>query len=426
MTQEVYEKQLLARIIDQKSEYYENADIIHSDLFQIHSDIYETFSSLVKAGRYPTLTKMISILPARKETFKDMMHSIDYGVPITELVSELDESFRVRFLNQSLTVAAMKPTSDEKVKAVTDAITGLYRSERAQFRDAYTAVKDVLKAAEHKPVMETPSGFVYFDTLTGGLQRSDLVILAAETSQGKTTLALNIAQNVTDRGGCVAVISLEMTERQIMNRMLAAKSEIPERKFSEQLEYIYNIASMYASSKLYLADVTNNSSTHILGLIRSAHIRHNVDVVIVDYLQLVSDKNHKSREQEIGQTARSLKNIAKELNINVIAISQLNRAGKGYNNYPTLSRLRDSGQVEEAADLVVFVYRPEYYGIREWDDGSSTENSAEIIIAKGRNYGTGKFRCRFQGEITKFSDFNHQERYELPERISTDHEDPPF
>jgi replicative DNA helicase len=207
--------------------------------------------------------------------------------------------------------------------------------------------------------------------------------------------------------------------------MVSSKSGVPVRELPNSYDKATDAVSSYIGQGIHIADVTNNSAVKILGMIRSAKIRYDIGVVVIDYLQLVSDKSQKSREQEVGQITRSLKNIAKELHICVVALSQLRRSPGS--NYPTLSRLRDSGQVEEAADVVVFVYRPEVYGVTEWDDGTVTENEAEIIIAKGRNYGIGKFRCRFIKEITKFGDFSDRTRHEGLEGVSSPvKEDLPF
>ena len=398
-----YEQQLIARILQDKSVYYENADVIDVDMFQHYSDIFTAYRDMIKKGKHVTITKLIESVPAKKQDIKDMVLAVDYTVPVDELISELDEQRRTRAINNAMTRAAMATDSEAKIKALTDAITGLYRTERTALIDGYTAAKEALQSVLSKTTVEMPSGFKYLDGLTGGLQRSDLFILAGETSQGKTALALNIVQNVLDAGRSVAFLSMEMSVSQLMLRMICTKAGIPKQKIQDRYAEIEGVAADYATSKLYIADVHNNSVQHIMGLIRGAHIRHNIDVAVVDYLQLMSDRDKSSREQEIGHIARSLKNLAKELNINIMALSQLGRPRSGQGHKPTLSRLRDSGQIEEAADVVMFVYRPEYYGIQEYN-GRPTEGMAELIIAKGRNYGIGSFTVGFEADITRFGD----------------------
>ncbi len=397
-----YEEQLLARMIQDKSVYFENADVITMDLFAAHGDIFAAYYDMVKAGKHPQLTKIVQTVPDKKQAIKDMLVAVDYSVPVADLITELDEGRRMRVLNEAMTRAAASRDSDDKIRHLTDAITGLYRTERTVLIDGYTAAKEAIFSVQKKQNVEMPTGFGYLDSLTGGLQRSDLFVIAGETSQGKTALALNITQSVLDAGGAAVFLSMEMSVGQLMLRMVCTKAEVRKKDIRERYSVVETTAAGYASSKFYIADVHNNSVQHIMGIIRGAHIRHNIDVAFVDFLQLMSDKSKSTREQEIGHIARSLKNLAKELNICIVCLSQLGRPRTGQSHKPTLSRLRDSGQIEEAADVVMFVYRPEYYGIKEYKD-LPTEGLAELIIAKGRNYGTGSFTVGFTADITKFS-----------------------
>jgi replicative DNA helicase len=398
----VYEEQLIARMIQDKGLYFENADTITSELFTVHADIFAAYYDMVKAGKHPTLTKLIQHTPNKKNEIKSMVLGVDYNVPVEDIIAELDEARRAKVINNAMTRAGMAQSSDDKIKHLTDAITGLYRTERTALIDGYTAAKEAVLSVQKKQKVEIPTGFKFLDALTGGLQRSDLFIVAGETSQGKTALALNITQSVLDAGRAVVFLSMEMSVPQLMLRMVCTKSGVPKREAVKRYPEIEATAAGYASSKFFIADVTNNGVQHIMGIIRGACIRHNIDVAVVDYLQLMSDKSKSSREQEIGHIARSLKNLAKELNICIMLLSQLGRPRQGQNHKPTLSRLRDSGQIEEAADVVMFVYRPEYYGMKEYN-GEPTEGMAELIIAKGRNYGIGSFAVDFEADITRFS-----------------------
>ena len=155
--------------------------------------------------------------------------------------------------------------------------------------------------------------------------------------------------------------------------------------------------------QLHVADIANVSINNVIANIRSAKFRLGIDCVFIDYLQLIRDSKSQNREQEIGTVARGLKNLAKELNIPIVLLSQLSRPKQPGNHMPGLSRLRDSGQIEEAADMVWFVYRPESYGIEQFED-QHTKELAVNIIAKGRNYGTGTFYTRFLESITRFRD----------------------
>lgn len=240
----------------------------------------------------------------------------------------------------------------------------------------------------------------------GGLLKSDLVILAGRTSQGKTSFALSISKNMA-RERTVGIISLEMTSLQLTSRLVAsdrgisAKALITKR-LSDHDKFELNNLSRLKELPIFLDDNPKTNLTYIISKIRSMTLQYNVEVVIVDYLQLITNfQKGQSKEQEVGNIARTLKNLAKELNICIVALSQLSRTKESAQE-PKLSELRDSGQIEEAADTVLLIYRPEVYGILNFEDGESTQGRAEITVAKGRNIGTGQFRVSFNGEQTKF------------------------
>jgi replicative DNA helicase len=271
----------------------------------------------------------------------------------------------------------------------------------------YEILKDVIEEYRGNKKAGLKTGFTYYDNFSGGLQKSDLVIVAGETSQGKTSFALNIADYIADHKTPVAIISLEMSNGQLLSRLVCSRINLPIKKIRENILSFEGAASDYINLPIYVADIKNNGVNSICGMIRAMVMKHNVEVAVIDYLQLVSDKSKGSREQEIGSIARIFKNLAKELNITVIALSQLARDKN--RPYPTLARLRDSGQIEEAADVVIFVYRPEAYGLTDYN-GLQAEGLAEVIVAKGRNIGTCKFFLNFRDETTKFSNYDqHQE-----------------
>ncbi len=399
--QKKYELQAIGRFLADKKSYPENAELFTPEMFVHYEHLFTTYQKEFANGRTPTLTKFLSLFPQDKETLIDAVKSIDYGTDIETIAGELAEIYRVRFIDTQLTAAGMQKTSEGKMQILSEIASEILHRERGQYETGFEAALKAVKILESKKATGIATGFAYFDELTGGLQKSDLIIIAAETSQGKTSLALNISQSVIDQGRALAFISLEMSSSQLITRMVCADAEIEPKQIKHELERFVNAASRYQDLPLYVADVTNNNLMHILGLIRTAHIRYGIEVAVIDYLQLLGDKSQRSREQELGQIARALKNIAKELNINIIALSQLSRPKTFGNHYPTLSRLRDSGQIEEAADVVLFIYRAEAYGQND-EEGNSNEGQAELIIAKGRNYGTGKFTVEFKREYTKF------------------------
>lgn len=394
--QKKYELQAIGRMLADKEAYFENSELFDADMFYYYAAIFEEYVKEFATGRRPTLTKFLNLFENYRQELIDAVKGVDYNLQVEDIASELAEMRRVRVINNTLTAAAMKKTSEEKMSVISEMVAEIAFKERASFETGFDAALEAVKQMEGKKQSGILTGFRYFDALTGGLQKTDLIIIAAETSQGKTSLALNITQNVIDSNHPVAFISLEMSNTQLITRMVCSQARQDVKRDSNLFAHH---ASAFKELPLYIADITNNNVIHILGLIRTAYIRYGIEVAIIDYLQLVGDRSQKSREQELGQITRSLKNIAKELKITVIALSQLSRPRGGASHYPTLSRLRDSGQIEEAADVVLFIHRPE-----EYDE----ENKAEIIIAKGRNYGTGKFEVQFEKEHTRFSDWAYQ------------------
>lgn len=260
------------------------------------------------------------------------------------------------------------------------------------------------------------TGLKALDEHTGGLQPSDLVIVAAETSQGKTALALTITYNIAvSQAAKVAVFSLEMSELQLTARLVAMETDISSKRllfsplYREEWELLNVKLRHLPEANIYIDDCRNSHIDYIIAGIKVAHMQYGIQVAVVDYLQLVKDPAKKSDESEVASNSRRLKNIAKELNITVILLSQLRRAD---NPRPTIGRLRGSGQIEESADVIALLWRPEYYGIQTYDTDAPVENTAgtaEVIIAKGRNYGVGRFWLQFNAALTKFTNLNTED-----------------
>jgi replicative DNA helicase len=265
------------------------------------------------------------------------------------------------------------------------------------------------------------SGFKELDKLTGGWQNSDLVILAARPAMGKTALALSMAKNMAvNYATGVAIFTLEMSNVQIVNRMISDICEIPGEKLKsgrlEQYELSqlhHKIGELY-NVPLYVDETPGLSIFELRTKARRLVREHGIQCILIDYLQLMtSGMSFGSREQEVSMISRSLKGLAKELNIPIIALSQLNRgveARQGLEGKrPQLSDLRESGAIEQDADMVCFIHRPEYYKMYEDERGNSTRGIAEILIAKHRNGPTGDIQLRFKSEYTKFTDLEVEE-----------------
>lgn len=261
------------------------------------------------------------------------------------------------------------------------------------------------------------SGFTEIDRVTAGWQRSDLIILAARPSMGKTAFVLSMARNMAvDFKKPLAFFSLEMSAIQLVTRLIASECEIPADQLRRgnlqegEWEHLNTKISQLINAPLFIDDTPALSIFELRAKSRRLKAQHNIQMIIIDYLQLMSlgTDNKGNREQEISQISRSLKALAKELDIPIIALSQLSRAveTRGGSKKPILSDLRESGAIEQDADLVLFIYRPEYYKIYEWEDGTATHGEAEIIIAKHRNGATKDVRLKFISNFAKFADLD--------------------
>jgi replicative DNA helicase len=263
-----------------------------------------------------------------------------------------------------------------------------------------------------------PSGFTALDRLTSGWQRSDLIILAARPGMGKTAFVLSMARNAAVNGGhAVAIFSLEMSSIQLVNRLISGETNLESEKLKKgnlrEDEWIQlnKMVGKLSEAPIFIDDTPALSIFELRAKCRKLKTQHNIELVIIDYLQLMRGDDSRSggnREQEISYISRSLKALAKELNIPVIALSQLSRAveTRGGDKKPMLSDLRESGSIEQDADMVAFIYRPEYYQITEDAEGNSTLGTAEIIVAKHRNGATENVRLKFVGKYAKFENLD--------------------
>jgi len=275
-------------------------------------------------------------------------------------------------------------------------------------------LEDIEKRMNTDGLLGIASGFQAIDRFTGGWQETDLIIVGGASSMGKTSFALALAYNAAKYTDTSTVIfSYEMSSLQLLRRLASMESEISNRYITngtlnnEELTKIHEAIGNIEKIPLHIDEGNITSLGYLVHRIKEYVKNKGVKLVMIDYLQLVSSKNKAgSREQEVSKVARTLKNLAKELNITVVALSQLNRGvGMRNNSKPTLSDLRESGEIEQAADVVMLIYRPEYYGIEFNDNGKESKGTANIIFAKGRNIGVGEVTLSFKSEITKFIDY---------------------
>jgi len=264
-----------------------------------------------------------------------------------------------------------------------------------------------------------PSGFTDLDRITGGWQKSDLVIIAARPAMGKTAFVLSCARNAAvDFKKPVVVFSLEMSSVQLVNRLISGETEIEQEKIRKgnlaewEWQQLHSKIGTLTEAPLLIDDTPALNIFEFRAKCRRLKSQYDIQMIIIDYLQLMHGKGEGqgggNREQEIGSISRALKSVAKELDVPVLALSQLSRAVEnrpGQNGKrPLLSDLRESGSIEQDADMVLFLYRPEYYGITEDENGRSQAGIGEVIIAKHRNGETGIVPLRFIGKYVKFAD----------------------
>ena len=304
----------------------------------------------------------------------------------------------------------------------------LFELSRKNMRQDYTPIDPVVKqaveilqkaAANKGGLTGIPTGYAKLDDYTAGWQRSDLVIIAGRPAMGKTSFALSLAKNIAvDYGRPIAFFSLEMNNVQLVNRLISNVCEIEGKKIlngqldDEEWKRLDKNVGLLQQSPIYIDDTPGMSIFELRTKARRLVREKGVELIMIDYLQLMNASGARfgSRQEEVSTISRSLKGLAKELDVPVLALSQLNRTVEGREGLvgkrPQLSDLRESGAIEQDADMVLFVHRPEYYRIFEDEKGNDLHGKAQIIIAKHRKGGTGDVLLNFRGEFTRFENPN--------------------
>ncbi|MEG3191187.1 replicative DNA helicase [Lysobacter sp. D1-1-M9] len=288
------------------------------------------------------------------------------------------------------------------------------RTDFVPVNKALTEAFDVLQTrfAAGGSVTGLPTGYTEFDEMTAGLQPTDLLILAARPAMGKTTLALNMAEHAAIRTKkAVAVFSMEMSASQLALRLISSNGRVnAQRLRSGQLEdedwsRVTSAIRMLRDAKIFIDDTPGLSPDVLRAKARRLKREHDVGLIVIDYLQLMAvPGNNENRATEISEISRSLKHLAKELNVPVIALSQLNRSLESRaDKRPVMADLRESGAIEQDADVIVFIYRDDYYN----KENSPDKGLAEVIIGKQRNGPTGSIKLKFFGEYTRFDNLSH-------------------
>lgn len=327
-----------------------------------------------------------------------------------------EKSMLRKLIKASTEIVEHGYTSPDATELLDMAEKNIFDISQNKSREGLTRIKDVLYEAYEKieemygndsAITGLSSGFIDLDKKTSGLQKSDMILIAARPSMGKTAFSINICQHIGTHGGSVAIFSLEMSKDQLVQRMLAGEAHIPiqnirngELEESDWISLTKGMATL-SDAEIHIDDTPAITVMEMRAKCRKLKMERGLDLIMIDYLQLMSGGGkQESRQQEISTISRSLKALAREMDCPVIALSQLSRAPElRADHRPILSDLRESGAIEQDADLVMFLYRDEYYFPE-----SEKKGIGEIIIAKQRNGETGSLELAWIGKYTKFGD----------------------
>ena len=401
--------------------------------------IYETMRSLYTESEAVDIVTLVNALASNK-TFASADDAKVYLARIAETlpsVSNVDSYFKIvkekyqgrrlidaarSILNETASGEDADLLLESAEQKIYDIRSGRDKTGVKTIRESILEVIDTmqkLSGADRDKFAGIPTGFNYLDTVLTGLGRSDLIILAARPGMGKTSFALNIATRVAMQQKVpVAIFSLEMTKEQLTNRILSAEAGIDSQAFrtgalrSEDWEYLALATEKLHDAPIYMDDTSGITITEMKAKIRRVNqdpTRPNVGLIVIDYLQLMTTgQRSENRVQEISSITRNLKIMAKELNVPIIALSQLSRAvekqGNNSSHRPQLSDLRDSGSIEQDADCVLFLYRDSYYASQNPDGAEVDADTAECIVAKNRHGETSTVPLGWDGAHTRFMD----------------------
>jgi replicative DNA helicase len=363
------------------------------------------------------LAEIMSLVPVAAHAVH-YAHIVRDKATLRSLIHASTEILRDAY-DPTLEPKAMMGMAEEKIFAVND----------QRSTDHVASIHDVLMDAmqhidhrlEHGGATGIPTGFTELDTLTGGMHKSELIILAARPSMGKTALATNIVDYVTCEAGSSALfVSLEMAQLELAQRMLCGRGKIDGRKFrggylsGEDREDLVKASSELSQARLYIDDTPGRTITEIAACARRLKRRDDLGLIVIDYLQLIEPDNSRDpRQEQVAKIARRLKGMARELSVPVLCLAQLNRQAEATkDNLPRLSHLRESGAIEQDADVVMFVHREEYFHSAEEVLEKELTGKADLIISKQRNGPTGQIKLTWRQEYTKFENQAAQEPYD--------------
>ncbi|TYP99095.1 primary replicative DNA helicase [Tenacibaculum adriaticum] len=424
-----------AMMIDKKG-IDEIIDILHPEAFydRRHQEIYAAIYALFQNSEPIDLLSVSNQL--KKEAKLDIAGGDFYLIGLTQKVaSSAHIEFHSRIILQKYIQRRLITISSEIIENAYDETTDVFDllddaegklfevtqgnlKKGAEVAESLVsqAISKIQEISNKEGMSGLATGFTKLDALTSGWQPSDLIIIAARPGMGKTAFVISMAKNMAiDFNEPVALFSLEMSSVQLITRMISSETGLTSEKLRKgnlephEWEQLNVKVKKLSDAPIFIDDTPALSIFDLRAKARRLVSQHGVKILIIDYLQLMTaGGSGGNREQEISTISRNLKALAKELSIPVIALSQLSRAveTRGGSKRPLLSDLRESGAIEQDADIVSFIFRPEYYGMTEWDDDDHTpcEGQGEFIVAKHRNGGLDNIRLKFTGHLAKFSD----------------------
>ena len=433
------EEAVLGALMLEKDALSAVIDILKPDIFykDSHQKIFEAIHTLFQKSSPIDILTVTSQL--RQTGALEMIGGAYYITELTNrVVSAANIEFHARIISQKYIQRELIRISTEIINNAYEDTTDIFdlldmaeknlfdiaqnnlRRDSRKMDDIIRESLEALEAIKDRVdgLTGVPSGFTALDRMTSGWQPSDLVIIAARPAMGKTAFVLSCARNASVQfGKPVVVFSLEMSSVQLVNRLISGEAEIEQEKLRKgnlaewEWQQLHSKIGNLTEAPLFIDDTPALNIFEFRAKCRRLKAQYDIQMIIIDYLQLMHGKGEGkgggNREQEIGSISRALKSVAKELNVPVLALSQLSRAVEsrpGAQKKPMLSDLRESGSIEQDADMVLFLYRPEYYGLTEDEEGRSTIGVGEVIIAKHRNGETGTVPLRFIGKFVKFAD----------------------
>jgi replicative DNA helicase len=427
------EQAVLGAMLLNKDAIGKAIEIIDKDCFyrDDHQKIFDVLVHLYDENEPVDIITVCEELASRKHL--DEVGGRMYLLELTEKIGTtanieyhcnivLEKSTLRRLINTSTQIVSQCYDVSEEVDDLLDqAEQDIFNISEKRIKPGFVPIGDLLphtfEAIEEYQkkggiITGIPTGFIDLDYLTGGLQRSDLIVVASRPSMGKTSFCLCVAEHVAvEQQMTVGIFSLEMSKEQLVQRMLCSKARFSTHKMRTGKigDHEYSSLAMavgpLSEAPVFIDDSPSIGILQLRAKARRLRAQRNVGLIIVDYLQLMQGpRNVESRQQEISTISRSLKALAKELDVPVIAVSQLSRKveDRGGDKRPMLADLRESGAIEQDADVVMFVYRPEFYEIEKFKDGTPTQGVAEIMVKKHRNGPTGDVKLTFLKDYARF------------------------